>query len=98
MAEKNSAPLSGLSWNITCPMPRRLVSMNRRADDDARTDTQPDKYAFHLNSPSWAVLARLAPEERGGIAAPVISRARPVPRTRALSPSPGPFRARAPCR
>ncbi len=49
MAAKNNAPLSGLSWNITCPMPRRLLSMKRRADDDAQSDSQPDRYFFTGN-------------------------------------------------
>ncbi len=33
IATKNSSPDSGLSWNITCPMPRRLRSTKRRVLD-----------------------------------------------------------------
>ena len=68
MATKNSSPESGLSWNITCPMPRRLKSTKRSTLDACAAAFPPS-----ASSPCHRPLPGSAPEERRRIARPVTS-------------------------
>ena len=89
MARRKRTPVSGLSWKITCPAPRRLTSTKRTAALPVR---KPRPNRSHRPWPSLTPreIARARPRPPPGVARD--------PRPREWPPRPARPRCQAPCR